>query len=90
MIVAVLLWVVCAGVAAFIASTKGRSTGEFAMAGLLLGPFGVVWAACARSGEQRAADDRAALDDARAEAARRERRSRPVDRTPMRWPDDTA
>lgn len=90
MIVAVLLWVVCAGVAAFIASTKGRSTGEFAMAGLLLGPFGVVWAACARSGEQRAADDRAALDDARAEAARRERRRRPVDHTPMRWPDDTA
>lgn len=62
MIIAVLLWVVCAGVAAFIASAKGRSVGEFAMAGLLLGPFGVIWAACARSGAERAAADQAALD----------------------------
>ena len=71
MIIVLLFWVVCAGVAAFIASTKGRDVGRFAMAGLLLGPFGVIWAACARSGAERAAADQAALDEMRrAQAAR--------------------
>ena len=62
MIFAVLLWVVCAGVAAFIANAKGRDAGVFALAGFLLGPFGVVWAAFARTGVERAADDLAALN----------------------------
>jgi hypothetical protein len=62
MIIVLLFWVVCAGVAAFIANTKGRDVGAFALAGLLLGPFGVIWAACARSGAERAAADQAALD----------------------------
>ena len=60
--IAVILWVVCAGVAAFIANAKGRDTGVFALAGFLLGPVGVIWAAFARTGEERAADDQAALD----------------------------
>jgi hypothetical protein len=89
MIIVLMFWVVCAGVAAFIANAKGREIGTFAMAGLLLGPFGVVWAACARTGEQRAAADQAALDASFAEAAKRQRRRRPVDHTPLRWPDDT-
>ena len=88
MIFAVLLWVVCAGVAAFIANAKGREVGTFAMAGLLLGPVGVVWAACARTGEQRAADDRAALDQARAEADKRQRGSRLGRVGQMRWPEE--
>lgn len=46
--VVVLVWVVCSGVAAFIASTKGRSVGWFALAGLGLGVIGVIWAALAR------------------------------------------
>jgi hypothetical protein len=47
MVIVVLLWVVCAGLAALIAGTKGRSAGGFAVAGLLLGPVGVLWAAFA-------------------------------------------
>jgi hypothetical protein len=90
MTVLVLLWVVCAGVAGWIASTKDRDVGGFAIAGLLLGPAGVVWAACARTGLQRAADDQAALDRAHTEAARRERGQRPSRRgPPLHWPDDT-
>lgn len=45
--VIVISWVLSAGVAGFIASTKGRNVGGFAIAGLLLGPAGVVWAALA-------------------------------------------
>lgn len=48
-----MLWVLCAGVAAVIAQGKGRSVGGFAMAGLLLGVVGVVWAACAGSAGNR-------------------------------------
>jgi hypothetical protein len=47
MAVALLLWVVCAGVAGWVASMKGRSVGGFALAGLLFGPLGVAWAALA-------------------------------------------
>lgn len=47
-----ILWVLCAGVAALIAQGKGRSIGGFAMAGLFLGLVGVIWAACAASGER--------------------------------------
>jgi hypothetical protein len=62
MVIVLLFWVVCAGVAAFIANAKGRDVGVFALAGFLLGPFGVLWAACARTGAERAADDQAALN----------------------------
>jgi len=44
----VLIWVVCAGFAALLAARKNRSAGWFAVAGLLLGPIGVLWAAFAR------------------------------------------
>jgi hypothetical protein len=47
----VLLWVVCAIGAGFFASTKGRSVGMFALAGLLLGPIGLLMAAFARPEE---------------------------------------
>jgi hypothetical protein len=43
-VVVVLIAVVCAGVAAFIATAKGRSVSGFALAGLLLGPVGLLWA----------------------------------------------
>jgi len=43
----VLLWVVCAGFAGVIAHSKGRSVGGFVVAGLLLGVFGLLWAAFA-------------------------------------------
>ena len=45
-----LLWVVCAAFAAVIASNKGRSVGRFALAGLLLGVIGILWAAFAHNG----------------------------------------
>lgn len=47
----VLLWIVCGGVAAFLAWTKDRSVGAWFFGGLLLGPVGVIAAACARSGD---------------------------------------
>jgi membrane protein implicated in regulation of membrane protease activity len=43
----VLLWVVCAGVAAVVAHYRMLPVGKFTIAGLLLGPAGVVWAALA-------------------------------------------
>jgi hypothetical protein len=64
------LWVLCAGVAALVGNSKGRSAGAFALAGLFFGVFGVVYAACARSGEQLAAD--------RADRAGRPRRRKPL------------
>jgi hypothetical protein len=42
-----IVWVLCAGFSAMIASSKGRSVGEFAIAGLFLGVFGLLWAAFA-------------------------------------------
>lgn len=51
MIVAVILWVLCAIGAALIANAKGRSMTGFFFAGLLLGVIGLVWAACARRDE---------------------------------------
>jgi len=48
----VLTWVICAGVAALLAARKHRSVGGFAVAGLLLGPVGVLWAAVAFSREE--------------------------------------
>jgi hypothetical protein len=50
-----ILWVLCSGVAALIAQSKNRSVGGFAVAGLILGVIGVLWAAFARSGEDIAA-----------------------------------
>ena len=47
-VVVVLLWVVCGGVAAFLAWTKDRSVTAWFFAGLLLGPLGVIGAAVAR------------------------------------------
>lgn len=44
----VLLWIVCGGIAAFLAWTKGRSVGAWFFCGLLLGPIGVIAAAVAR------------------------------------------
>ena len=49
---AVLLWVVCGGVAAWIADRKGRSVGAWFLCGFAFGPFGVIAAALARTGEQ--------------------------------------
>ncbi len=90
MAVAVLVWVVCAGVAAFIANTKGRSVSGFAIAGLLLGPFGVVWAACVHSADRIEAERHQAIEDARAEGFKRQRPTQRLDRLPqMRWPEDT-
>lgn len=43
----VVVWVLCAGFAALIANSKGRSVGGFALAGLLLGVIGLLWAAFA-------------------------------------------
>ena len=51
---AVLLWVVCGGVAAWIADRKGRSVGAWFLCGFAFGPFGVIAAALARTGEQMA------------------------------------
>ena len=45
-----LVWVLCAGYAAVIASNKGRSVRHFALAGLLLGVIGILWAAFAEDG----------------------------------------
>jgi|KBSMisStandDraft_5_1062788.scaffolds.fasta_scaffold1304875_1 MFS family permease len=50
----VLLWVVCGGVAAWIADRKGRSVGAWFLCGFAFGPFGVIAAALARTGEQKA------------------------------------
>jgi hypothetical protein len=52
MTVVLILWVVCAGFAALIAHAKGRSVGGFALAGLLLGVVGLLWAAFARPAGQ--------------------------------------
>ena len=53
LVLVAILCVLCAGVAAVIAQGKGRSVGGFAIAGLLLGVLGVIWAAAAQSGEER-------------------------------------
>jgi hypothetical protein len=47
-LIAVLLWVVCGGVAAFLAQAKGRSPGNWFLVGFFFGPFGVIAAALAR------------------------------------------
>ena len=47
-ILLVLLWVVCGGIAAFLAWTKDRSVAAWFFCGLLLGPIGVIAAAVAR------------------------------------------
>ena len=85
--VIIISWVLSAGVAAFIASTKNRSAGNFALAGLLLGPIGVVWAALANPNmpraEQRREDE---IRQAYANADRAKRRK--LQDTPrMRWPE---
>ena len=76
----VILWVICAGVAAVIAQAKDRSVGAFAIAGLLLGVIGVIWAA-------------AATPSAELERMRRLRRHEPPRRglegmPPITWPED--
>ena len=50
----VIVWVLCAGFAALIANAKGRSVGGFAVAGFLLGPIGLLWAAFANPHMSRA------------------------------------
>ena len=51
-LLAVLLWVVCGGVAAFLAQAKGRSPSNWFLCGFFFGPFGAIAAAMARTGEQ--------------------------------------
>ena len=41
-VVVVLLWVLCGGVAAFLAQAKGRSPGNWFLCGFFFGPFGVI------------------------------------------------
>ena len=91
MIVAVL----CAGFSAMIANSKGRSVGRFAVAGLLLGVIGLIWAACARPADEleaRSLARRHSEWDAERAEAERERRwlklSREGGLPELRWPDD--
>ena len=51
-VVIVLIWIVCSGIAAFLAYTKSRSVTGFFFAGLMLGVIGVIWAALARPQEE--------------------------------------
>jgi hypothetical protein len=46
--VVLLLWVVCGGISAWLAWTKGRSVGAWFLCGLVFGVFGVIAAALAR------------------------------------------
>lgn len=46
-VLVVILWVLCAGVTALIAQARGLDVGKFAVAGLVLGVIGVLWAAFA-------------------------------------------
>lgn len=50
-VVGVLIWVVCAGFAALIAQNQRRPPGWYAVAGLLLGPIGLLIAAFATPGD---------------------------------------
>lgn len=85
--ITILIWCVCAGFAALIASSKHRSPGRFALAGLLLGPVGLLWAAFATSDVPRSVQrQRNQLERARAE---RDRLDRPamMRSTRIHWPD---
>jgi hypothetical protein len=89
----VVVWVLCAGFSALIANSKGRSVGGFALAGLILGVAGLLWAAFARpAGEptRRELEIQEALDRASLAADRERREWRHRDLPAMRWPDDTA
>jgi hypothetical protein len=57
----VLTWTVDAGFAALLADRRGRSAGWFAVAGFVLGPIGLIWAAFALpAGEMSRAERRRA------------------------------
>lgn len=82
----VIVWVLCGGFAALIAHNKGRSVGWFAVAGLLLGVIGLVWAAFARPADGR----RRNVGVSRWERMDRETRERAEDRAMIRrhaWPE---
>ena len=90
-VVLVLLWVVCAIGAGLFAQAKGRSVGWFALAGFLLGPVGLLWAAFATpAGELSRRELRweAEQEQARYEAEKARRPSRLGDLPKMRWSDD--
>jgi len=57
--VLVLVWTVSGGFAGLIAQGKGRSAGPWTLAGLLLGPIGLLWAAWAGTADERDAEYRA-------------------------------
>jgi hypothetical protein len=91
--VIVIVAVLCSGFSAVIANSKGRSVGGFAIAGLLLGVIGLIWAAFARPGGEptrRQREVQEALDRGKlaTDRDRRQRRSRVADMPQMRWPDD--
>jgi hypothetical protein len=48
----VLVWIICSGIAAFLAWTKGRSVTAWFFCGLAFGVFGVIAAALARPQEE--------------------------------------
>ncbi len=87
--VLVLVWVACGGFAALIANSKGRSVGGFALAGLLLGVIGLLWAAFAKSSAEIGEERAEIVDAARRERDRRDRSARTARRDvkPLHWPE---
>jgi hypothetical protein len=70
-VLVLLLWVVCAGVAGMTAHYRDLPVGKFVCAGLLLGIVGVLWAAFATSNAElnRRHAERVAAAKARAASA---------------------